>query len=386
MDLCGTHLPENTKEVHAKRELLCKGSRAIDEGQYLYFSVAYYVVYNSESENVSLERLQEQHNVINNDFNALNSDIVRVPSVGTYAFASIIGDAKIRMLPLLGSELTEKDITRIQSNNVPSGGFTGVDQIQRFINANTELNVPLDGILNVYIGPLQGSLLGQAELFSNICVIRNETVGGPSVPGSSTLQNYNFGRTATHEIGHCMGLPHTFSQTGTCPSERVFADIPKQKRPNFDAFLIEENGSWTGKLDNRFRDCNIPLYDIPGESPPYSCMDDTVDTCINGKYEMFMNYMDYGNDLSSICFSQDQVSAVRQFLLSGSVYNLQDGPDIPPTPSNTTVPPVPPTVENDTLTETSSGLQPWLIALIIILSILVLGIIIGAILWARSQK
>jgi hypothetical protein len=365
------------EEIKKKREFLWSTSKAFDNGSYLYTNIVYYCITSTEEEQISLERFQGQHNVINNCFNALNSDIDRVPSSGVYNYADTVGTCKLRFLPLLGTQLTEDNIIRIVDGSVTS--FSGLSSIESYINSSTDYSVPQSGLMNVYCCPLSGNLLGQAELFSNHCVIRNDTVGSTTYPGNEALTNYNYGRTAVHEIGHCLGLPHTFTSNGQCPSVAAFADIPKQKNPNFDAFLVQENGVWTGRLDNRFRDCNSPVYDIPGSNPPYSCMDTSEEDfiCENGQYEFFFNYMDYGSDLNAICYSKNQCTAVRQFVISGGVFILFDGPENPPNPDETTIPDVPPTVEENTpLSNDDEGLSALLISLIIVLSI-VFVIIIG---------
>lgn len=89
--------------------------------------------------------------------------------------------------------------------------------------------------LNVYfLGSLR-NFLGycyfptNASPGSNAFIRDGCTVLGSTVPGGSSAP-FNLGKTATHEVGHWMGLFHTFQ--GGCTGGDSVSDTPAQRSPS----------------------------------------------------------------------------------------------------------------------------------------------------------
>lgn len=284
--LARLRLEEKIEEQHRTRSPLARGTGV--EAVVIRIPVVVHVIHNNAAGviggagngNISDEQILSQIQVLNEDYRR---------KAGTNGFNTNPVGADMELeFSLSARDPLGNLSTGIRRVYSPKAEFDIFSDAQELANLS---GWPSDKYLNIwvttfanssYLGIAQYPSAGDVEGLDNSeaesaatdgAIIDHRTFGRNT--GTATAGVYNQGRTTTHEIGHWLGLIHTWGDA-LCGTDYC-ADTPPAERPN------------------RTRFCT-PLFS----------------TC-NGiqSQNMIENYLDYSPDLCMNVFTQAQKLRVR---------------------------------------------------------------------------
>jgi hypothetical protein len=245
--------------------------------------VVVHVIHDMGGENISDVSIQGALDILNANINGQAENFLdKTPDV----FAAVRGDAKVEFrlakIDPLGNPTT--GINRVRSTLTYEPVPGNAVKTLSYWNSYQYLNI---WTVQKFAPQDDGAtLLGYAQ-FPNSGSMSTDGV----VLLSSQMTN---GGTLTHEVGHWLGLRHTWGDA-ICGDDNV-KDTPPAREPN--------HGVYFG--------------DFPYHVGSFGCLADSL----NWAGEMFMNYMDYGPDSEKTMFSLDQ-NAIMNITLDG-VFNEED--------------------------------------------------------------
>lgn len=294
--------PQYSEGIHGWEGLFAKAENMPETSTTYTIPVVVHILHNDGPENISDAQVHDAIRVLNDDFNRMNSDTANTRNI----FKPVAADSRIHF------ELAKID---------PDGNCTnGIVRVRtpRTVNANDDekelSNWDNDRYLNIWVvhsienfTGTTGTILGYAyypaynQFYAQDGVfIRHDVMG--SIGTSATSSFNNGGRTLTHELGHYLGLPHTFA--GGCFSGDNIQDTPPADAPNYGCPLNANT-------------CSNDSPDLP---------------------DQIENYMDYSNGFCQNMFSIGQRNVMHQSLddyglrgqLTDSINLIQTGITSPP--------------------------------------------------------
>ncbi len=230
--------------------------------------VVVHVVYNTSAENISVNQINSQIAILNEDFRRLNSD-----ANNDWSQAA---DSEIEFC--LASVDPQGNATNgITRTSTSVSSFSTNDNV-KFNSTGGKDAWPYQDYLNMWVCDLGGGLLGYAQF-----------PGGPAATdgvvtdyqyfgnqGTATPP-FDLGRTTTHEVGHWLNLRHIWGD-GPCSTDDFVADTPSSDNPNY----------------------GCPLSHV-------SC----------GSTDMVANYMDYTDDSCMNLYTEGQKTRMRALFDTG---------------------------------------------------------------------
>ena len=281
--ICGTANYNNMVKIGKQNGFETKGgvrlaARDTLTNEVINIPVVVHVLYNSAVQNISDEQIKSQLTSLNKDFNDVNSDRVNTPS----AFKSVVANCNIKFC-LAQVDPTGKRTTGIERKFSNTVVFNADDAMKiesrggiKAWNSKKYLNIWICGLNSRSLG--YATSPGSAAEIDGVVIAHDVfgTIGNLRAP-------FNKGRTATHEVGHWLGLSHIWGDDN-CGDDGVY-DTPRQKSYNFGC-------------------------------PSFPRVTDCSQT-ING--DMFMNFMDFVDDACMNMFTIGQKQKMRAlFAANGS--------------------------------------------------------------------
>jgi hypothetical protein len=252
-------------------------ARELLQNEVVNIPVVVHVIYNNNIQNISDAQILSQINALNEDFRKLNADTANTPE----PFKPLAADCKISFR-----------LARTDMQGRPTNGI-----VRKYTN---KPSFSTDDA--VKFGSNGGDDAWDSKKYINIwvCNLQNNTIGFSSPPNSqpdrdgvviqydcfgtmgTTRFPFNKGRTATHEIGHWLGLKHIWGDS-YCGNDGI-DDTPTQYGSNY----------------------NCPVFP-------------SVSACSSNPFgDMFMNFMDYTDDACMNLFTIGQQEVIRnQFATNG---------------------------------------------------------------------
>lgn len=289
---------------------------ALKNGQTYTINTVVHVVWKNNEENIHDSIIERQIEILNEDYGRTNADTVNLRPI----FDPIAGNPNIQFNLVA--------IERVQTNETFSVSFTGLpDNVKESANGGSDA-WNTEYFLNIWVCNIDGGLLGALFGYAYPPAGLSHWPGGSEAPNPNLEGvvldfrtvgdnnpnpmpdpnggggNVDFrGRTATHEVGHYLGLRHIWGDGGgffggnSCGADDGCDDTPNQgAQSNFD--------------------CNTSLntcIDSLGGQPSPNDLPDLIE-----------NHMDYSSEACKNMFTNDQIGIMRSVLENERIGLLSD--------------------------------------------------------------
>ena len=242
--------------------------------------VVIHIIYNTADQNISLDQIQSQIISLNNDYSNLNANKINTPTV----FAALAADTKIRFC-LAQVDPQGRRTSGIVRKHSNSDAFSPDDAVKYTAQGGDD-GWDSKRYLNIWVCNMGGRTLGYSSMPGGPLATDGVVISFDVFGTTGNVRSpFDKGRTATHEIGHWLGLKHIWGDA-ICGSDEV-EDTPVQQYYN---------------------------YGCPSFPHVSNCSPD-------GNGDMYMNFMDFTNDACMSLFTTGQKMRMRALFATGNVRN-----------------------------------------------------------------
>ena len=256
------------------------GGRDTLNNEVIVIPVVVHVLYHTAIQNISDEQVLSQIRVLNNDYRRLNADTINTP----FPFKNVAADTRL-VFCLAKVDPNGRYTPGIIRKHTNEEVFLA-DDAMKFSSSGGDNAWDSKKYLNIWVCNLFGRTLGYSvypggPADKDGVVIKCDVFGTTA----NVAAPYNKGRTATHEIGHWLGLKHLWGDAD-CGDDGI-DDTPTQQTYNNYCPSFPHTSS-----------CSINLYG-----------------------DMFMNFMDFTDDACLNMFTQGQKNRMRSTFALGEPNN-----------------------------------------------------------------
>lgn len=249
--------------------------------------IVFHVLYNNAAENISDDEVKSQLAAMNADFMGTNADAAtNIPA----AFKGVAGNPQIQFC-LAQRTPTGQPTTGIIHKSTTKTTFSDTGDPAKFSSKGGDDAWDTKRYFNFWICDLGTALIGYAEFPTGTATTTFGVVSNYKYTGTiGAAKPFDKGRIGAHEGGHCFNLYHIWGDAN-CGNDEV-SDTPTQKS--------ETSG--------------CPTF------PHVSCSNSP-----NG--DMFMNFMDYTDDVCLAMYTKGQVTRMLAVInnLPYSALKTSDG-------------------------------------------------------------
>lgn len=298
--------PGYANNVNEQFEIARQWAQNNDPTRSVYtIPVVFHIVYNTPEENLPDSVILNQLAGLNADYGRYNADTSNMRS----EFQPVAGATQVQFIlagidpngnPTSGITRTSSPTASFGSFNIFFGDFTDVEKVKSTADGGIDA-WDQTRYLNIWVCDMsingQTLLLGYATPPANMPnwpvgsapdlgdgVVLQYQILGSNNPNDLGIANYDvLGRTATHEIGHYLGLRHIWGD-GDCTQDDGIDDTP------------DANDASQQDCDTSKNTCNA---DVVG---------------LGDLHDMIENYMDYSAETCQNSFTRHQVDLMHGVL------------------------------------------------------------------------